>query len=74
MAETALGDEPDLFSQAIAQPDNEDLSFEHFCELYPENRHGGNADEAAELWNTLADGEKRNAISHTIAANANNRY
>ena len=74
MAETAPTDEPDLFSQAIAQPDNEDLSFEHFCDLYPESRHGGNADEAAEQWNALTDDEKRNAISHTIAANASNGY
>ena len=74
MVETAPTDEPDLFSQAMVLNENEDLSFEHFCELYPENRHGDNADEAVELWNALADDEKRNAISHTIAANASNGY
>ena len=87
MDETATKDEPDLFSQAmdneitcneqpkaIAQSENEDLSFEHFCELYPKCRYGGNADEAAGLWDTLTDEEKRNAFSHTIAANESNGY
>ena len=87
MAETAPTDEPELFShtmaneitcneqlKTMAQSESEDLSFEHFCDLYPESRHGGNADEAAEQWNALADDERRNAISHTIAANASNGY